>query len=178
MEKAIFSCSSRKKKKKKLFYEFAVKYTNYRGGKYNPGIYSTTFHLAFVIFTGASADGRRKADPLSNGLCPTSGMDENGPTAILNSIKKLKNGLMTNGNSFILAFQPNSVVIDKFIPLVRSFFEADGGYHLQFNAVGKDVLLDAQHHPENYRNLVVRIAGYSVYFTELSKGAQNEILRK
>ncbi|GAH02351.1 unnamed protein product, partial [marine sediment metagenome] len=103
-----------------FYCEEISKYSNYRGGKYNPGIYSTTFHLAFGVFTGASADGRKKTEPLSNGLCPTSGMDENGPTAILNSIKKLKNGLMTNGNSLILSFHPNTLKLNILIPLIRT----------------------------------------------------------
>jgi len=158
--------------------EEIAQYTNYRGGKFNPGMYSTAFHIALGAFTGATADGRRMGQPLSNGLGPTHGMDINGPTAVLNSVKKLPHKLMTNGNSLILAFHPDSIAIEKFVPLIRSFFEESGGYHLQFNAVGKKVLLDAQEHPENYRNLVVRIAGYSVYFTELSKGAQNEIISR
>ena len=162
----------------KQFCTEVAQYKNYRGGKYNPGIYSTAFHLAFGAFTGATADGRKMGLPLSNGLGPTHGMDTHGPTAMLNSVKKLPHVLMTNGNSLIVAFQPNSVVIDKFVPLLRSFFEASGGYHIQFNAIGKELLLDAQNHPENYRNLVVRIAGYTVYFTELSKGAQNEIIAR
>jgi formate C-acetyltransferase len=105
-------------------------------------------------------------------------MDRQGPTALLKSVMKLPHDLMTNGNSLILAFQRNGVVIDKFIPLVKTFFSSEGGYHLQFNAVGKDILLDAQKNPDNYRGLVVRIAGYSVLFTELSRAAQNEIIAR
>ncbi|MFX1322816.1 MAG: glycyl radical protein [Promethearchaeota archaeon] len=162
----------------KFYCEEIAKYSNYRGGKFNPGIYSTTFHLAFGMFTGASADGRKVTEPLSNGLGPTSGMDKKGPTAILNSIKKLKNELMTNGNSLILAFHPNTLKMEIFIPLVKSFFETDGGYQVQFNVVGKDTLCDAQKDPNQYRGLVVRVAGYSVYFTELSKLAQDEIIAR
>jgi len=103
-------------------------------------------------------------------------MDKNGPTAILNSVKKLKNGLMTNGNSLILSFHPNTLKIDLLIPLIRTYFEPEGGYQVQFNVVGKDTLCEAQKNPEKYRGLVVRIAGYSVYFTELSKMAQDEII--
>ncbi|MCK4687044.1 MAG: hypothetical protein KAT66_02860, partial [Candidatus Lokiarchaeota archaeon] len=153
-------------------------HSNYRGGKFNPGIYSTTFHLAFGMFTGASADGRKLTEALSNGLGPTSGMDKKGPTAILNSIKKLKNELMTNGNSLILAFHPNTLKIEIFVPLIKSFFEIDGGYQVQFNVVGKNTLCDAQKNPDAYRGLVVRVAGYSVYFTELSKLAQDEIIAR
>jgi len=153
-------------------------YTNYRGGKYNPGIYSTSFHIAFGAFTGASADGRKLGVPLSNGLGPTHGMDKDGPTAVLNSVMKLPNDLMTNGNSLILAFHPNALNLDKFPPLIRTFFGSQGGYHVQFNIVGKETLLDAQKNPDEYRSLVVRIAGYSVYFTELSKTAQNDVIAR
>ena len=134
--------------------------------------------MAFGIFTGASADGRQKTDPLSNGLGPTSGMDKNGPTAILNSIKKLNNKLMTNGNSLILSFHPKTLKLEILVPLIRTFFEPEGGYQVQFNIVGKKTLCDAQINPNNYRGLVVRVAGYSVYFTELSKSAQDEIIAR
>ncbi|MHA2179808.1 MAG: pyruvate formate lyase family protein, partial [Promethearchaeota archaeon] len=161
-----------------LYCEEISKHSNYRRGKFNPGIYSTTFHLAFGIFTGASADGRKKTEPLSNGLCPTSTMDGKGPTAILNSVKKLKNELMTNGNSLILSFHPNTLKLDLLIPLIRTYFEPEGGYQVQFNVVGKETLYEAQKNPDNFRGLVVRIAGYSVYFTELSKIAQDEIINR
>ncbi|MFW9825372.1 MAG: glycine radical domain-containing protein, partial [Candidatus Thorarchaeota archaeon] len=162
----------------KFYCEEISKHVNYRGGKFNPGIYSTTFHLAFGYWTGASADGRRKTEPLSNGLCPTSSMDKTGPTAIINSIKKLENELMTNGNSLILSFHPNTLKLDILVPLVRTFFEPGGGYQVQFNVVGRETLCEAQKNPDSYRGLVVRIAGYSVYFTELSKSAQDEIIAR
>ena len=162
----------------KLYCDEIAKHPNYRGGKFNPGIYSTTFHLAFGMFTGASADGRKLTEQLSNGLGPTNGRDKKGPTAIMNSIKKLDNGSMTNGNSLILAFHPNSLRNEIFDPLIRTFFEPDGGYQVQFNVVGKEVLCNAQSNPDEYRGLVVRIAGYSVYFTELSKAAQDEIIER
>ena len=155
-----------------------LKQTNYRGGKFNPGILSTAFHLAFGIFTGASADGRKSKVQLSNGVGPTNGMDKNGPTAILNSVKKLDHGLITNGDSLILAFHPNTLKLDIFPSLIRTFFQPDGGFHIQFNVVGKDTLCEAQRNPDEYRGLVVRIAGYSVLFTELSKLAQNEIIER
>ena len=155
-----------------------AKYSNYRGGKYNPGIYSTTFHLALGSFTGASADGRKSRDPLSNGVGPSNGMDKKGPTAIFNSVTKLQNHLMTNGNSLILAFHPNTLKIELFPSFIRSFFRPDGGYQVQFNVVGKETLLEAQKNPVEYRGLVVRIAGYSVLFTELSQNAQDDIIAR
>lgn len=162
----------------KEFCKTISKHTNYRGGKFNPGIYSTSFHLAFGMFTGATADGRKSKEPLSNGLCPTIGHDKNGPTAILNSIKKLENELMTNGNSLILSFHPSNLSEEIFNPLIRSFFEEKGGFQIQFNVVGKDILKEAQLNPKNYPGLVVRIAGYSVLFEELSKIAQDEIINR
>jgi len=161
-----------------LFCEEILKHNNYRGGKYNPGIYTTSFHLAFGVFTAASADGRKSRESLSNGIGPTNGMDKNGPTAILNSIKKLENELMTNGNSIILAFHPNTLKMELFVPLIRTYFVKNGGFHIQFNVVGKQTLYDAQQNPEEYQGLVVRIAGYSVLFTEISKPAQDDIIAR
>lgn len=162
----------------KLFCDELLNYKNYRGGNYNPGIYSTSFHLALGVFTAASADGRKSRDPLSNGVGPTNGRDMNGPTAVLNSITKLKNELMTNGNSTILSFHPKTMNPELFLSLIRSFFRVNGGYHIQFNVVGKDVLCKAQQNPESYQSLVVRIAGYPVLFNELSKSAQDDIIAR
>jgi len=109
---------------------------------------------------------------------PTHGRDKNGPTAILNSVKKLNTELITNGTSLLLDFHPNSIKEDIFIPLVKSYFEPCGGYHIQFNVVGKETLCKAQQNPDDYRGLVVRIAGYSVLFAELTKAAQNDIIAR
>ena len=161
-----------------LFCEELLKYKNYRGGNYNPGIYSTSFHLAFGVFTAASADGRKSRDPLSNGVGPTNNRDKNGPTAILNSVMKLENELMTNGNSVTLNFHPNTLKVDTFIPMIKAFFKEKGGYHFQLNVIGKNTLCDAQLHPDQYQGLVVRIAGYTVLFNELSKSAQDDIIAR
>ena len=162
----------------RLFCEELLKYTNYRGGNYNPGIYSTSFHLAFGVFTAASADGRKSRDPLSNGVGPTNNRDKNGPTAILNSIMKLENELMTNGNSVTINFHPNTIKLDTFVPMIKTFFKEKGGYHFQLNVVGKKTLCDAQLNPNQYQGLVVRIAGYTVLFNELSKSAQDDIIAR
>jgi len=162
----------------KLFCEELLKYKNYRGGNYNPGIYSTSFHLAFGVFTAASADGRKSRDPLSNGVGPTNNCDKNGPTAILNSIMKLENELMTNGNSVTLNFHPNTLKLDTFLPMIKAYFKEKGGYHFQLNVIGKETLCDAQINPDQYQGLVVRIAGYTVLFNELSKLAQDDIIAR
>ncbi len=162
----------------KFYCDEIVKYNNYRGGLFNPGIYSTSFHLAFGIFTGATADGRKTGEPISNGVSPSNGRDKNGPTAIFNSVAKLKNELITNGNTLTLAFHPNFMKFETFSPLLKSYFGSKGGYHVQFNVVGRETLCEAQKNPDNYRGLVVRIAGYSVLFTELSKVAQDDIIAR
>lgn len=162
----------------KLFCDELLNYKNFRGGNYNPGIYSTSFHLALGVFTAASADGRKSRDHLSNGVGPTNGMDKNGPTAILNSIMKLENELMTNGNSTILSFHPKTMKPQIFLSVIRTFFQLNGGYHIQFNVIGKDTLCDAQKNPEKYPGLVVRIAGYPVLFNELSLTAQDDIIAR
>ena len=162
----------------KLFCDELLNYKNFRGGNYNPGIYSTSFHLALGVFTAASADGRKSRDHLSNGVGPTNGMDKNGPTAILNSIMKLENELMTNGNSTILSFHPKTMKPQIFLSVIRTFFQLNGGYHVQFNVIGKDTLCDAQKNPEKYPGLVVRIAGYPVLFNELSQTAQDDIIAR
>ncbi len=153
-------------------------YANYRGGKYNPGIYSTTLHLGFGVFTGASADGRERGQPLSNGVSPTNGMDKNGPTSIFNSVMKLDNDLISNGSILTIAIHPRALSKDKLLALIKSYLKPKGGFQVQFNAVSKELLYDAQKNPDNYRGLVVRIAGYTVYFTELSKTAQDDIIAR
>ncbi|MCJ7652037.1 MAG: glycyl radical protein, partial [Candidatus Lokiarchaeota archaeon] len=162
----------------RVFCEEILNHKNFRGGNYNPGLYTTSFHIALGVFTAASADGRKSRDILSNGIGPTNGRDKNGPTAILNSVMKLDNELMTNGNSVILSFHPNSLNTNTFLPLIRTYFKKEGGYHVQFNAVGKEILCDAQKNPNQYRGLVVRIAGYSVLFNEISKLAQDDIIAR
>jgi len=162
----------------KIFCEEVLTFKNYSGGKYNPGIYSTSFHLAFGAFTAGTADGRKSREALSNGVGPSHGADKNGPTALLNSVKKLENELQTNGNSLILSFHPKTFRTDLFPGLINSFFGPNGGYHIQFNIVGKEILCDAQAHPQNHPGLVVRIAGYSVLFNELSRPAQEDIINR
>jgi formate C-acetyltransferase len=91
---------------------------------------------------------------------------------------KLENHLMTNGNSLILSFHPNTFKIELFPALIRTFFQPKGGFHIQFNVFGKETLCDAQKNPQKYPGLVVRIAGYPVLFHELSKSAQDDIIAK
>jgi formate C-acetyltransferase len=130
------------------------------------------------MFTGASADGRKSAARLSNGVCPTNGMEKNGPTAVLNSVKKFDHSLATNGVALTMAIHPNTLNSDVFRSLIQTYFQPDGGFQVQFNAFSKDTLIDAQANPDKYGGLVIRIAGYSVDFIALSKKVQNEVISR
>ncbi len=152
------------------------KYTTFRGGRYQMGVFSVAFHIAMGAFTGATPDGRRMSEVLANGITPQTGMALAGPTAIVKSASKLGQTAISNGNTLILRFQGNAQP-ERLRDLIRTYFEL-GGMQLQFNMVDTQTLLDAQVHPERHRDLVVRIAGYSVLFTNLSKKAQDEIISR
>lgn len=153
------------------------KYRNFRGGRYQMGIFSVAFHIAMGAFTGPTPDGRKMSEILANGITPQTGMALSGPTAIARSAAKLGQTAISNGNTLILRFQPQSAQPARLRDLIRTYFEL-GGMQLQFNMVDTQTLLDAQAHPEKHRDLVVRIAGYSVLFTSLSKKAQDEIISR
>jgi pyruvate formate-lyase/glycerol dehydratase family glycyl radical enzyme len=157
------------------FAEELEKYTTYRGGKYQMGIFSVAFHIAMGAFTGATPDGRKMSEILGNGITPQTGMAVSGPTAISRSAAKLHQTLSSNGNTLILRFEPKAIPTERLSDVVRTYFSL-GGMQLQFNMVDTQTLLDAQTHPEFHRDLVIRIAGYSVLFTNLSKKAQDEII--
>jgi formate C-acetyltransferase len=159
------------------FADELAEYKNYRGGRFQMGIFSVAFHIAMGAFTGATPDGRKMSEPLGNGITPQTGMALAGPTAIVKSASKLGQTEISNGNTLILRFQPSSAQPDKLRSLIKTYFDL-GGMQLQFNMVDSETLLDAQAHPEKYRDLVVRIAGYSVLFTNLSKKAQDEIISR
>ena len=154
-----------------------ARYRNFRGGQFQMGIFSVAFHIAMGAFTGATPDGRKMSEVLANGITPQTGAAVAGPTAIARSAAKLRQTDISNGNTLILRFQPQSVQPAKLRDLIKTYFEL-GGMQLQFNMVDTKTLLDAQVHPEKYRDLVVRIAGYSVLFTSLSKKAQDEIISR
>jgi formate C-acetyltransferase len=128
-------------------------------------------------FTGATPDGRKMNEALANGITPQTGFATEGPTAIAKSAAKLGQTRISNGNTLILRFHPHNVEPDKLRSLIRTYFEL-GGMQLQFNMVDTKTLLDAQANPDKHRDLVVRIAGYSVLFTNLSKQAQDEIINR
>ncbi len=157
------------------------KYKNPRGGMFQAGLYPVSANVPLGAQTGATPDGRLAFTPIADGVGPASGRDNKGPTAAANSVAKLDHGNASNGTLFNQKFHPAALHGDaglaKFVALIRGFFDQDG-MHMQFNVVNRETLIDAQKHPENYKNLVVRVAGYSALFTTLSKALQDDIIHR
>ncbi len=153
---------------------------NLRGGTHRIDLLPTTVHVYFGKVTGATPDGRFAHMPLSEGISPVQGMDRNGPTAVLNSAGKIDH-LRTGGTLLNQKFTPDLLESDenlrRIASLIRAYFRMDA-HHIQFNVVSADTLKAAQEHPEEYRNLIVRVAGYSDYFINLGKQLQNEIIAR
>lgn len=157
-------------------------YTNYRGGKYHTGMYTVSAHVPMGENVGASPDGRYAKTPLADGgMSPVYGRDIAGPTAVLKSVSKLDKTLTSNGGLLNMKFLPEFFKtqsgIDKFALFLRSFVELEIP-HIQFNVVNREDLLAAKAHPEQYRSLTVRVAGYTAYFTELAGELQDEIIAR
>ena len=156
-------------------------YTNPRGGKYHAGLYPVSANVPLGLQTGATPDGRLAGAPIADGVSPVAGSDVSGPTAAANSVAKLDHGIASNGTLFNMKFHPSALKgasgMEGFIALIRAFFDQKG-MHMQFNVVSRETLRDAQLHPENYKNLVVRVAGYSALFTTLSRSLQDDIINR
>jgi formate C-acetyltransferase len=153
---------------------------NNRGGEYHVNMLPTTCHIYFGSVTGATPDGRKAWTPLSEGVSPVQGADRNGPTAAVRSVAKMDH-VRTGGTLLNQKFTPqvlaNDEGLDKLVSLVRGYFKLDG-HHIQFNVVDAKTLKAAQSNPEQYRSLIVRVAGYSDYFCDLSKTLQDEIIAR
>ncbi len=151
---------------------------NAKGGVYRINLLPTTCHVYFGEITGALPDGRKKGMPLSEGISPVQGADRKGPTAVLKSAAKIDH-LKTGGTLLNQKFLPDLFKEEKgfqaVLHLIRSYFKMDG-HHVQFNVVSEKTLKEAQKHPENYRDLIVRVAGYSDYFVDLTEELQEEII--
>ncbi len=158
-----------------------LKYTNPRGGQYQAGLYPVSANVPLGAQTGATPDGRLAGVPVADGVSPSAGKDVNGPTAAANSVSMLDHGIASNGTLFNQKFHPSALSgaagLDNFVNLIRAYFDRKGS-HVQFNVVSRETLLDAQAHPENYKHLVVRVAGYSALFTTLSRSLQDDIIRR
>lgn len=153
---------------------------NARGGVHRVNLLPTTCHVYFGSVIGALPDGRKAGEPLSEGISPVQGADRNGPTAVVRSASKIDH-LRTGGTLLNQKFLPQVLADDtgirKLGHLVRGYFRMDG-HHIQFNVVDADTLRQAQRHPENHRDLIVRVAGYSDYFVDLTPELQEEIIQR
>ena len=156
-------------------------YKNPRGGQFQAGIYPVSANVPLGAQTGATPDGRLAHTPVADGIGPMAGQDTHGPTATANSVARIDHLIASNGTLLNQKFHPSALAGEKglndFESLIRTFFDQKG-MHMQFNVVDRQTLLDAQAHPENYRHLVVRVAGYSALFTTLSKSLQDDIIRR
>jgi formate C-acetyltransferase len=156
-------------------------YRNPRGGIFQAGLYPVSANVPLGRQTGATPDGRLANTPVADGVGPMQGRDIKGPTATANSVAKLDHGIASNGTLFNQKFHPSALAgeegLQKFSSYIRTFFD-EKGMHMQFNVVSRETLLDAQQHPENYKSLVVRVAGYSALFTTLSKALQDDIIKR
>jgi pyruvate-formate lyase len=162
--------------------ELVARYPTLRGGVYQPGFYTVSAHVPMGAAVGATPDGRRAGQPLADGgLSPSAGHDRKGPTAVLRSVSKINLKLASNGTllnmKFLPAFFDGERALEKFVALLRGFSRLRIP-HVQFNVVSAATLREAQAHPEKYRHLVVRVAGYSAYFAELDEDLQDEIIRR
>lgn len=153
---------------------------NTRGGHYRINLLPTTCHIYFGSVTGATPDGRHAWQPLSEGVSPVQGADRHGPTAVLRSVAKMDHA-RTGGTLLNQKFSPQALQdeagLDKLVQLIRTYFRLDG-HHIQFNVVDSGTLRAAQEHPEQHRDLIVRVAGYSDYFCDLSRALQDEIIAR
>jgi len=153
---------------------------NTRGGEYHINLLPTTCHIYFGSVTGATPDGRKAWTPLSEGISSVQGADRHGPTAVLKSAARMDH-IRTGGTLLNQKFTPallaDEAGLDALVGLIRSYFLLDG-HHIQFNVVDAKTLREAQRNPEQYRDLIVRVAGYSDYFCDLSEVLQNEIIAR
>ena len=152
------------------------------GGNYYAGTSSISANVPFGAQTMAMPDGRKAHSPLAEGASPASGTDHLGPTAVISSVGKLPTGSILGGVLLNQKLNPatleNESDKQKLMVLLRTFFEVHKGWHIQYNIVSRETLLEAKKHPDQYRDLVVRVAGYSAFFTALSPDAQDDIIAR
>jgi formate C-acetyltransferase len=163
-----------------IFYDAVNGRQNSRGGVHRINMLPTTSHVYFGSVIGATPDGRNAHQPLSEGISPSQGVDHNGPTSVIKSASRIDH-LRTGGTLLNQKFSPSFFEdedsYNNLTALIRSYFSLDG-HHIQFNVVNAETLKDAQKHPERHRDLIVRVAGYSDYFSDLGEDLQNEIIKR
>ena len=158
------------------------KYRNMRDGPFIGALYYLTANIPFGKRTAATPDGRKSGEPLNDGgISPVHGRDRKGPTAVARSVGKLDNQRVPHGSILNQRFHPSLLEGDDKLKLfqhyIRTFMDL-GGWHTQFNVITSDILREAQKEPEKYRHLVIRVAGYSAYFTQLEEELQNDIIER
>ncbi|MBD3254524.1 MAG: hypothetical protein GF383_05495 [Candidatus Lokiarchaeota archaeon] len=162
-----------------LFCSKVAQHTPERGGRYSAGAYSMGIHVMEGFFTRPSADGRKALEPISNSLSPVNKVEKNGITAALNSIAKLNYDLANNGIAVNVRFNPLNLEgeekLTKFYSLLKGYFDK-GGMQIQPNVVSSETLIDAQKHPENYPDLIVKVGGYNATFVDLGRPIQDDII--
>jgi formate C-acetyltransferase len=171
-----------------LFIDEIENYRNTRygrgpiGGVYYAGTSSVSANVPMGMVVGATPDGRKAFEPIAEGCSPYRGTDTNGPTAVLKSVGKLPVGRITGGVLLNQKLSPGVLRTEsdmkKLLSMMRTFFDALHGFHIQYNVVDRQTLLDARKHPENYRDLIVRVAGYSAFFNVLSPETQLDIINR
>lgn len=152
-----------------------------RGGFYRPGLFSYGVHVVDGLLLGATPDGRRSGEPVSNGVSPSNGRERNGPTAVMASAARATSAPLSDGTSLNMRLSPGMLDSGertlKLGQLVRGYFDL-GGRHVQFNVVDTETLRDARDNPERYPDLVVRVSGYCAYFTDLGRSIQDDIIAR
>ena len=161
-----------------MYYDVLSGHKSPRGADYRVNMLPTTCHVYFGKVTGATPDGRNAWKVLSEGISPVQGADTTGPTAVIRSAAKIDH-INAGGTLLNQKFTPSLLSTEEgcnnLVHLIRAYFRMDG-HHIQFNVVDADTLREAQKHPEDYRDLIVRVAGYSDYFNDLGEDLQNEII--
>ncbi|MDD3347852.1 formate C-acetyltransferase/glycerol dehydratase family glycyl radical enzyme [Oscillibacter sp.] len=163
------------------YYESMQGYENPRGGKWVPSVYNLTGNVGFGWRTGPTPDGRVGGELLNDNICPMQGRDLNGPTSVVKSLSKIDASLLPQGYVFNLKFAPNIVNneenLKKFVSFNHSLNDY-GIFHVQYNILDGNTLLDAQQHPEKHKDLLIRVSGYSAYFVELGKDVQDHLIHR
>jgi len=164
-----------------VYFDALEGYETYRGGPFTAALLPVASYVAFGMSTAALPDGKHKGAPLADGISPNYGLDTHGPTAVMKSVACIDHVRCGDGVIFNQKISPTAVSSEagmkKWGDLIRTYMYLGGG-HVQFNIVSADTLRDAQEHPENYKGLVVRVAGYSAFFNELAPEVQNSIIAR
>jgi formate C-acetyltransferase len=164
-----------------IYCQEVAKHPNPRGGRYQPGLYSVTTHVALGLVVGATPDGRRASTPLSQGISPVQGRDRSGPTAAFQSAARLNHTLVSNGSALNQKLNPaflrGGKAASVLAGLLNGYFRL-GGMQVQWNLVDAEMLRAAQQRPEEHRDLVVRVSGYSAHFTDLESVVQDDIIAR